>query len=57
MKTFAGYRARQCGQGRYVWLTPHGLAFIVDQHGTRRIPVRHARMILDAPPGVDIYPI
>ena len=24
-KTHAGYRARQCGAGRYVWLTPHGL--------------------------------
>ena len=56
-KTHAGYRARQCGQGRYVWLTPHGLAFIVDHRGTRRISRKHARMILDAPPGVDIYPV
>jgi hypothetical protein len=55
-KTHAGYRARQCGQGRYVWLTPHGLGFIVDHRGTRRISAGQARMILDAPPGVDIYP-
>ena len=56
-KTHAGYRSRQCGQGRYVWLTPHGLGFIVDHRGTRRIPAEHARMILDAPPGVDLYPV
>ena len=55
-KTHAGYRSRQCGQGRYVWLTPHGLGFIVDQHGTRPISNKHARMILEAPVGVDIYP-
>ena len=36
-KTHAGYRSRQCGDGRYVWLTPHGLAFVVDNLGTRRI--------------------
>jgi hypothetical protein len=56
LKTHAGYRARQCGAGRYVWLTPHGLGFLVDHRGTRRISAKHARMILDAPPGVDIYP-
>jgi hypothetical protein len=57
LKTHAGYSARQCGAGRYVWLTPHGLGFIVDHRGTRRISAKHARMILDAPPGVDIYPV
>ena len=41
---------------RYVWLTPHGLGFLVDHHGTRPSPRKHARMILDAPPGVDLYP-
>ena len=41
---------------RYVWLTPHGLGFLVDSRGTRRISTKHARMILDAPDGVDIYP-
>ena len=55
-KTHAGYRSRQCGQGRYVWLTPHGLGFIVDARGTRPISNKHARMILEAPVGVDIYP-
>jgi antitoxin (DNA-binding transcriptional repressor) of toxin-antitoxin stability system len=55
-KTLAGYRARQSGHGRYAWLTPHGLAYVVDHRGTRRIEPDHARMIIDAPPGVDIYP-
>jgi hypothetical protein len=55
-KTHAGYQSRQCGAGRYVWLTPHGLGYLVDHRGTRRISTKHARMILDAPPGVDIYP-
>ena len=54
-KTHAGYRSRQCGQGRYVWLTPHGLGFLVDHTGTRRITRAEASMILDAPPGVDVY--
>jgi hypothetical protein len=56
-KTHAGYRARQCGQGRYAWLTPHGLGFLVDHTGTRRIKPEHARMIIDSPPGVDLYPV
>jgi hypothetical protein len=55
-KTHAGYRSRQCGEGRYVWLTPHGLAFLTDHRGTHRIPREQAEMIYDAPPGVDIYP-
>ena len=54
-KTFAGYQARQCGEGRYVWLTPHDLAFLVDHTGTRPIHPEKARMILDAPLGVDLY--
>jgi hypothetical protein len=55
-KTHAGYRSRQSGEGRYAWLTPHGLGFLVDQRGTRPIPREHAEMIIDAPPGVDLYP-
>ncbi len=55
-KTHAGYTSRQCGEGRYVWLTPHGQAFLVDHTGTHRIHPEKARMIFDAPPGVDIYP-
>ena len=54
-KTHAGYRSRQCGDGRYVWLTPHGLAFLVDHLGTRRIDPTHARQMLEAPAGVDLY--
>lgn len=56
-KTHAGYRSRQCGAGRYVWLTPHGLGFLVDHTGTHRIHPEKARMVLDAPPGVDVYPV
>ena len=55
-KTHAGYRSRQCGEGRYVWVTPHGLGFLIDHTGTRPIHPEKARMILDAPVGVDIYP-
>ena len=55
-KTHAGYRARQCGQGRYVVLSPQGLGFVIDHTGTRRISAGEARLILGAPPGVDIYP-
>jgi hypothetical protein len=55
-KTHAGYTSRQCGEGRYVWLTPHGLGFLVHHTGTHRIHPEKARMILEAPAGVDIYP-
>ena len=55
-KTHAGYRARQCGAGRYVWLTPHGLGFLVDHRGTHRLTTGQAQLILEAPPGIDIYP-
>jgi hypothetical protein len=54
-KTHAGYQSRQCGDGRYVWLTPHRLAFLVDHLGTHRIDPDRAREIHDAPPGVDLY--
>ena len=54
-KTHAGYRSRQCGEGRYVWLTPHGLGFLVDHTGTHRIHPEKARLILEAPPGIDVY--
>lgn len=55
-KTHAGYRSRQSGQGRYAWLTPHGLGFVVDHRGTRSVEADHARAVIDAPPGVDLYP-
>lgn len=54
-KTHAGYQARQTGEGRYVWLTPHGLAFLVDHLGTHRIDPDKAHTIHTAPPGVDLY--
>ena len=54
-KTHAGYRSRQSGQGRYVWTTPHGLAFLVDHTGARAVDPDQAQAILDAPPGLEIY--
>ena len=54
-KTHAGFRSRQCGDGRYVWLTPHGLAFLVDHLGTRQIDPDKAREMFEAPAGVDLY--
>lgn len=54
-KTHAGFRSRQCGEGRYVWLSPNGLSFLVDHTGTHPIHPEEARMIFEAPPGVDIY--
>jgi len=54
-KTHAGYRSRQCGHGRYVWLTPHGLAFLVDHRGTRPIDPDHARQIFEAGDHVELY--
>lgn len=55
-KTHAGYRSRQSGHGRYAWLTPNGLGFVVDHTGTRQVSPAEARMIIDAPRGVDVYP-
>ena len=54
-KTHAGFRSRQCGDGRYVWISPHGLAFLVDHLGTHRIDPDRAAEIFEAPPGVDLY--
>ncbi len=54
-KTHAGFSSRQCGAGRYVWLTPHGLAFLVDHLGTRQIDPDKARAMFEAPDGVDLY--
>ena len=55
-KTFAGFHARQAGDGRYAWTTPHGLGFVVDHTGTRQVTLDHARAIINAPPGLDLYP-
>ena len=54
-KTHAGYRSRQCGHGRYVWLTPHGLAFLVDHRGTRPIDPNHAQQMIDVGERVELY--
>ena len=54
-KTHAGYTSRQCGDGRYVWRTPHGRYFLVDHRGTRPLDPAHGSLIDQAPPGVDIY--
>lgn len=56
-KTHGGYRARQAGPGRHLWQTPHGLCYLVDGDGTRRLSDPDAEMILTAPPGVDVYPV
>jgi hypothetical protein len=54
-KTHAGYTSRQCGDGRYVWRTPHGRYFLVDHRGTRPLDPAHGALIDEAPSGVDIY--
>jgi hypothetical protein len=54
-KTHGGYTSRQCGDGRYVWRTPHGRYFMVDHTGTRPLDPAHGALIADAPPGVDVY--
>ena len=54
-KTHAGYTSRQCGDGRYVWRTPHGRYFLVDHRGTRPLDPAHGALIAEAPPGVDVY--
>ena len=54
-KTHAGYTSRQCGDGRYVWRTPHGRYFLVDHTGTRPLDDASGALIADAPAGVDVY--
>jgi hypothetical protein len=54
-KTHAGYRSRQCGHGRYVWATPHGLTFLVDHRGTRPLDPDHARQMFAAGDGIELY--
>ncbi len=48
-KTHAGYTSRQCGDGRYVWRTPHGRYFLVDHAGTRPLDPVHGRDDLRGP--------
>ncbi|QBX54229.1 hypothetical protein EXE58_01235 [Nocardioides seonyuensis] len=54
-KTHGGYRVRQAGPGRHLWQTPHGLCYLVDPTGTHRLDHHAADLILNAPPGCDIY--
>ena len=54
-KTHAGYRSKQCGHGRYVWRTPHGLTFLVDHRGTRPIDPEHARLMFEAGDNIELY--
>ncbi len=54
-KTFGGYRCRAAGGGRHLWQTPHGLTFLVDRHGTRRLDQDEADIMVHAPPGIDLY--
>ncbi|HXH78956.1 hypothetical protein [Nocardioides sp.] len=55
-KTFGGYRCRQAGPGRYLWATPHGHYYLRDHTGTHHLDPDDGELILEAPPGVDIYP-
>ena len=54
-KTHAGYRCRQAGPGRYLWLTPHGLGLLVDHRGTHRLTPDRTDVLANAPDGVEIY--
>ncbi len=54
-KTHAGYTSRQCGDGRYIWRTPHGRYYLVDHTGTRPLPAEHGELIAHAPPGLALY--
>jgi hypothetical protein len=56
-KTFGGYRYRQAGPGRYLWQTPRGRYYLRDQTGTHPLEADDAEMIMDAPIGVDLYPV
>ena len=51
----AGYRSKQCGPGRYLWETPHGLTYLVDHRGTRAINPDHARQMFEAGDLVELY--
>lgn len=54
-KTHGGYRCRTISPGRHLWQTPHGLSYLVDRDGTRRLDDTEADLILTAPEGVEIY--
>lgn len=54
-KTHAGYASRQCGTSRWVWRTPHNRYYLVDHRGTHPLDEVQGEMMLDAPPGLELY--
>jgi hypothetical protein len=55
-KTHGGFTARVAGPGRFLWRTPHGLAYLVDHTGTSRLTPHQAEVMTDAADdGVEIY--
>lgn len=56
-KTFGGYQCRQAGPGRYLWQTPRGRYYLRDHTGTHPLDPDEAEMIMNAPIGVDLYPV
>lgn len=54
-KTHAGYRSRQSGTTRWVWCTPYGRYYLVDQTGTHRLEPEEGRLMMTAAAGVDVY--
>jgi hypothetical protein len=56
-KTFGGYQCRQSGPGRYLWRTPRGRYYLRDDTGTHPLDPDQGEMIMNAPIGVDLYPV
>jgi hypothetical protein len=54
-KTHGGFRCRQAGAGRYLWQTPHGDCYLVDDCGTTRLDRARAEIHLSAPAGVEVH--
>jgi hypothetical protein len=40
IKTFGRWQLTCLSPGRYLWRSPHGFSFLVDQDGTHRLPDR-----------------
>jgi hypothetical protein len=55
-KTHGGLTTRVIGPGRHLWRTSHGLAFLVDHTGTRRLADGQAEAMVEAiEDGVELY--
>jgi hypothetical protein len=55
-KTHGGLTTRVTGPGRHLWRTSHGLAFLVDHTGTRRLADGQAEAMVEAiEDGVELY--